>query len=212
MTQFQQLCYQTLKNQVPAGKVITYARLAKLIGNPKAYRAVGNAMNKNPFAPEIPCHRVVKANGDLGGFAYDISLKIKRLQAEGVSVKNGKIVNYQNICLLVETSSIQKQIKVLMVGVCCREGFIDRCFEKFTILPFLLKRLLLEGFMAMRCWGVSRQRYWGVTNPSLLVAMRWGKGYKYFSACGNGGGRVAQTLPYSFLCSSNSLPQVGKGL
>ncbi|CAC9556605.1 Methylated-DNA--protein-cysteine methyltransferase (EC 2.1.1.63) [uncultured Gammaproteobacteria bacterium] len=99
MTQFQQLCYQTLKNQVPAGKVITYARLAKLIGNPKAYRAVGNAMNKNPFAPEIPCHRVVKANGDLGGFAYDISLKIKRLQAEGVSVKNGKIVNFQNICL-----------------------------------------------------------------------------------------------------------------
>jgi methylated-DNA-[protein]-cysteine S-methyltransferase len=92
MTQFQQLCYQTLKNQVPAGKVITYARLAKLIGNPKAYRAVGNAMNKNPFAPEIPCHRVVKTNGDLGGFAYDISLKIKRLQAEGVSVKNGFIV------------------------------------------------------------------------------------------------------------------------
>jgi hypothetical protein len=42
---------------------------------------------------------VVKANGDLGGFAYDISLKIKRLQAEGVSVKNGKIVNFQNICL-----------------------------------------------------------------------------------------------------------------
>jgi methylated-DNA-[protein]-cysteine S-methyltransferase len=74
LTQFQQLCYQTLKNQVPAGKVITYARLAKLIGNPKAYRAVGNAMNKNPFAPEIPCHRVVKANGDLGGFAYDIGL------------------------------------------------------------------------------------------------------------------------------------------
>jgi methylated-DNA-[protein]-cysteine S-methyltransferase len=60
--------------------------------DPKAYRAVGNAMNKNPFAPEIPCHRVVKTNGDLGGFAYDISLKIKRLQAEGVSVKTGKIV------------------------------------------------------------------------------------------------------------------------
>jgi hypothetical protein len=41
----------------------------------------------------------VKANGDLGGSAYDISLKIKRLPAEGVSVKNGKIVNFQNICL-----------------------------------------------------------------------------------------------------------------
>ncbi|OIR24662.1 MGMT family protein [Bathymodiolus thermophilus thioautotrophic gill symbiont] len=99
MTQFQQLCYQTLKNKVPAGTVITYGGLAKLIGNPKAFRAVGSAMNKNPFAPAIPCHRVVKSNGDLGGFAYDISLKIKRLQAEGVSVENGKIVNFQSICL-----------------------------------------------------------------------------------------------------------------
>ena len=99
MTQFQQLCYQTLKDKVPAGTVITYGGLAKLIGNPKAFRAVGSAMNKNPFAPAIPCHRVVKSNGDLGGFAYDISLKIKRLQAEGVSVENGKIVNFQNICL-----------------------------------------------------------------------------------------------------------------
>ncbi|WP_122952170.1 MGMT family protein [Bathymodiolus thermophilus thioautotrophic gill symbiont] len=78
---------------------MTYGGLAKLIGNPKAFRAVGSAMNKNPFAPAIPCHRVVKSNGDLGGFAYDISLKIKRLQAEGVSVENGKIVNFQNICL-----------------------------------------------------------------------------------------------------------------
>ncbi|SHA14568.1 Methylated-DNA--protein-cysteine methyltransferase [Bathymodiolus thermophilus thioautotrophic gill symbiont] len=99
MTQFQQLCYQTLKDKVPAGTVITYGGLAKLIGNPKAFRAVGSAMNKNPFAPAIPCHRVVKSNGDLGGFAYDISLKIKRLQAEGISVENGKIVNFQNICL-----------------------------------------------------------------------------------------------------------------
>jgi hypothetical protein len=56
-------------------------------------------LDKNPFAREIPCHRMVKTIGDLSGFAYDISLKIKRLQAEGVSVKNGKIVNFQNICL-----------------------------------------------------------------------------------------------------------------
>ncbi|CAC9434182.1 hypothetical protein [uncultured Gammaproteobacteria bacterium] len=56
-------------------------------------------MNKNPFAPETPCHRVVKANGNLGGFAYDISLKIKRLQEEGVLVKDGKIVDFQRICL-----------------------------------------------------------------------------------------------------------------
>ena len=71
MTKFQSECYEALK-KVPKGKVITYAGLAREIGKPKAHRAVGNAMNKNPFAPKVPCHRVVKSNGELGGFADDI--------------------------------------------------------------------------------------------------------------------------------------------
>jgi len=79
---------------VPAGRVITYAGLAQLINRPRAHRAVGSAMNKNPFAPEVPCHRVVKSNGILGGFAQDINIKIKRLQKEGVQVINNKIVNF----------------------------------------------------------------------------------------------------------------------
>jgi len=67
-----------------------------MIGRPKAHRAVGTAMNKNPFAPEVPCHRVVKSNGDLGGFGGGSKLKIKRLQEEGVKVHNNKIVNFQS--------------------------------------------------------------------------------------------------------------------
>jgi methylated-DNA-[protein]-cysteine S-methyltransferase len=66
-----------------------------LIGHPNAHRAVGNAMNKNPFAPKVPCHRVVKSNGDLGGFALDLKIKIKRLQKEGVQVMNNKIVDFK---------------------------------------------------------------------------------------------------------------------
>ncbi|SFV87033.1 Methylated-DNA--protein-cysteine methyltransferase [hydrothermal vent metagenome] len=88
-----------MKAKVPAGRVTTYGGLAELIGHPKAHRAVGSAMNKNPFAPEVPCHRVVKSNGELGGFAYDISIKIKRLQEEGVFVENGKIVDFKKICI-----------------------------------------------------------------------------------------------------------------
>lgn len=99
MTPFQNLCYQALKRKVPAGKVITYAGLAKLINHPKAYRAVGSAMNKNPFAPKVPCHRVVKSNGELGDFAQGSSMKIQRLKAEGVFVENGKVVDFQNICV-----------------------------------------------------------------------------------------------------------------
>ena len=64
---------------------------------PLKHRAVGSAMNKNPFAPIVPCHRVVKSNGELGGFSGDINLKIKRLQEEGVKVSNNKIVNFQSV-------------------------------------------------------------------------------------------------------------------
>ena len=95
MTTFQSDCYEALK-KVPKGKVITYAGLARMIGRPKAHRAVGSAMNKNPYAPQVPCHRVVKSNGDLGGFATDIEVKIKRLQEEGVMVSDNKIVDFRS--------------------------------------------------------------------------------------------------------------------
>ena len=95
MTRFQSDCYEALK-EVPKGKVITYAGLARMIGRPKAHRAVGSAMNKNPYAPQVPCHRVVKSNGDLGGFATDIEVKIKRLQEEGVMVSDNKIVDFRS--------------------------------------------------------------------------------------------------------------------
>ena len=96
MTPFQSQCYEALK-KIPPGKVISYGGLARMIGRPLAHRAVGSAMNKNPFAPKVPCHRVVKSNGDLGGFADDIHLKIKRLHEEGVEVKNNRIVNFQSV-------------------------------------------------------------------------------------------------------------------
>ena len=96
MTSFQSECYEALKT-VPPGKVISYAGLAKMIGRPNAHRAVGSAMNKNPFAPKVPCHRVVKSNGEIGGFADDINVKIKRLHEEGVDVLNNKIVNFKSI-------------------------------------------------------------------------------------------------------------------
>ena len=84
MTSFQSECYEALK-KIPAGNVISYGGLAEMIGRPNAHRAVGSAMNKNPFAPTVPCHRAVKSNGELGGFADDISVKIKRLHEEGES-------------------------------------------------------------------------------------------------------------------------------
>lgn len=86
---FNENCYAHLK-KVPKGKVITYKALARALDT-KAYRAVGNAMNKNHYAPKVPCHRVVGSDGKMTGFAFGIPKKIKMLRAEGVEVKNNKI-------------------------------------------------------------------------------------------------------------------------
>jgi methylated-DNA-[protein]-cysteine S-methyltransferase len=89
LSAFQKRLYLKLR-QVPCGKVTTYQDLAHAVGS-KAYRAVGTAMNKNPFAPEVPCHRVVKANGEIGEFAYGSVQKTALLLAEGVEIIDGKI-------------------------------------------------------------------------------------------------------------------------
>jgi len=90
------LVYKLLK-QVPKGKVTSYRGLAKAAGNPRAARAVGGMMRRNPYAPSVPCHRVVYNDGRLGGFngLSGIKDKIKILSKEGVSVKDGRIVDFK---------------------------------------------------------------------------------------------------------------------
>ena len=86
---FSEKCYSLLK-QVPKGKVTTYKSIAKAL-NSKGYRAVGSAMNKNPDAPEVPCHRVINASGSLGGYAYGLKKKITMLNSEGIEIKKNQI-------------------------------------------------------------------------------------------------------------------------
>ena len=80
-----------LTARIPAGQVRTYAWIARELGS-KGYRAVGNALNRNPYAPAVPCHRVVGSNGSLTGFAGGIDKKRKLLTEEGVAMKNGRVV------------------------------------------------------------------------------------------------------------------------
>ncbi len=89
MKSFNERCYTLLK-KVPKGKVTTYKALAHAL-HTKAYRAVGNAMNKNPYAPEVPCHRVINTNGSLGGFASGIEKKKRLLVEEGIEINDNKI-------------------------------------------------------------------------------------------------------------------------
>ncbi|MBR9679129.1 MAG: MGMT family protein [Nanoarchaeota archaeon] len=85
--------------QVPEGKVITYKRIAEKL-NCKCYQLIGQIMAKNPYAPKVPCHRVVKSNGEVGGFNGKIENKekIRLLEKEGVKIENGKIIDFKKIC------------------------------------------------------------------------------------------------------------------
>jgi methylated-DNA-[protein]-cysteine S-methyltransferase len=92
---FHEMCYSALR-KVPRGKVTTYADLARSIGS-KASRAVGNAMNRNPYAPKVPCHRVVRSNGEIGGYAKGPAMKIKMLRAEGIEIEGDKVADLEKV-------------------------------------------------------------------------------------------------------------------
>ncbi len=87
--------------QVPAGRVTTYGALAKAAGKPKSSRLIGAIMRGNPNAPRVPCHRVVKSDGSLGGYSgsgeENIKRKISLLASEGVKVQNGKVLDFEKV-------------------------------------------------------------------------------------------------------------------
>ena len=86
-TKFQLKVWTYLK-KIPRGSVKTYSQVAKSIGRPLAARAVANAIGKNPYAPKIPCHRVIRSDGSLGGYSGKGGVKTKRLllKKEGISL------------------------------------------------------------------------------------------------------------------------------
>ncbi len=80
--------------QVPEGKVTTYGDLAKVVGLKNGQRAIGTIMKNNPFPVIIPCHRVVKFNGEIGGYAYGEKIKSHMLSNEGIAIRDGKILDF----------------------------------------------------------------------------------------------------------------------
>lgn len=79
-----------LTARVPRGRVTTYAQIARKLGS-RGYRAVGMAMNRNPFAPQVPCHRVVGSDGRLTGFAGGLDKKDRLLREEGVAFSGSRV-------------------------------------------------------------------------------------------------------------------------
>ena len=81
-----------LVRQIPPGQVSTYGAVAKALGNKGYARAVGKYMNTNPDADTMPCFKIVKSDGSLGGFGLGTDDKIRRLKRDGISVKNAKML------------------------------------------------------------------------------------------------------------------------
>ncbi len=81
MKKFSEKVYSVVK-QIPKGSVMTYQEVAKQAGSPGAYRAVGNILNKN-YDPAVPCHRVIRSDGKLGGYNRGSDEKKKILKKEG---------------------------------------------------------------------------------------------------------------------------------
>ena len=77
--------------EIPKGKVSTYKRIAKRIGRPNAYRAVGNALHKNPLAPINPCHRVIRSDGLIVGDELSVRERRRRLLEEGIPVSGNRV-------------------------------------------------------------------------------------------------------------------------
>ena len=75
-TSFQLKVWNYLK-KIPKGKVKTYLEVAKAIGKPRSFRAVANALGRNPYSPEIPCHRVIRSDGKIGGYSGKGGIKKK---------------------------------------------------------------------------------------------------------------------------------------
>lgn len=91
----QKKTYQLLAT-VPRGRVTTYKALAQALGT-KSYRAIGQFMKHNPYAPRVPCHRVVASDGTIGGFNGGIVKKIRMLRTEGIKISKNSIVNFPTV-------------------------------------------------------------------------------------------------------------------
>jgi len=83
-TEFQMRCWEALR-KIPYGKVCSYGDIAREVGSPRAFRAVGQANHNNPVPIIVPCHRVIGSNGTLTGYGGGLDVKVKLLELEGIS-------------------------------------------------------------------------------------------------------------------------------
>jgi O-6-methylguanine DNA methyltransferase len=108
-TPFQREVWEALRH-IPSGSVTTYGAIAEYLGRPRAVRAVGTAVGRNPMAPEIPCHRVVRADGSIGNYSggEGKATKIALLEKEGITISRGRIVGFEKCLYRFEDQQVTR--------------------------------------------------------------------------------------------------------
>ncbi len=81
--------------RIPEGRVTTYAELARAVGKPRASRMIGRILNRNPNPIIVPCYRVVKSDGCVGGYAYGAAAKRRLLEKEGIQITKDRIADFE---------------------------------------------------------------------------------------------------------------------
>lgn len=85
--------------RIPEGRVTTYKTIAKAVGKPRATRVIGNILKSNPNPVIVPCHRVVRSDGKIGGYAYGKDVKEKLLEVEGITIKDDHIIDFDKVVI-----------------------------------------------------------------------------------------------------------------
>jgi len=93
---YDSIVYEVVK-QVPRGRVTTYKLIAAAVGVPGSSRAVGNALGRNCDPDAVPCYRVVRSDGGVGGFRWGVEEKVRRLRRDGIVVECGRVVDMSSV-------------------------------------------------------------------------------------------------------------------
>jgi deoxyribonuclease V len=126
-----------LVRQIPDGKISTYGAVARALGDIRASRAVGRMMNQNPDADDMPCFKIVYSDGRLGGFGLGIDDKIRRLKQDDVSVKNGRIVDFEDVLFdEFKTDYPLKKLRTEQIELSKKVEIIDGFDEIETVAGF----------------------------------------------------------------------------
>jgi deoxyribonuclease V len=123
-----------LVRQIPPGKVSTYGAVAAALGDPIAARAVGRMMNQNPDPDTMPCFKIVHADGRLGGFGGGIGDKIRRLRDDGIYVRDGKLLDFEeHLYEDFETTYPLRTLRAEQISLSKKVRLVDESQEIETI-------------------------------------------------------------------------------